>query len=376
VSHSYLHEIESGKKNPTRTVVSSLDKCLGAGGLLTALHSEEDPVKRRAIFEVLALMTAGGLEHTRLFNGLTNVPPARVGSSDVDAVSEAIKFCTSLDLQHGGPAAVGPGRSVLAWAMGLLDAQMAENLRRRLNCEVAALADRVAWASYDAGKGKAASDIYAVALRLAHEGRDRNLVAHVLIDASTYASHYGEHAKAADLLHAAVGDNGLSPAVRANVGMTYARHIAHLGRSNDALAEVERSTDIATRLQTEAVPSWSKGFLANPGHLPSVAARAYLFAGDYEQAIQGFTAALGALDSQRGRGRAYALCLLATAYLRGGYSDLAHATAAKAVNAAPGIKSLRVAGHMRALADSFAAGHHHEMARTLLAASQSVEPIA
>lgn len=373
VSKPHIHHIETGAKTPSRVVVQSLDRALGARGLLVALDKEEDPLRRRALLAVIAASATGGNKHAQLLDSVGHAQLHRVGLSEVEAVRDSIGFCTSLDLRYGGGAVVGPGRAMLQWAVQLLDAHMAESVRAQLLSEVAALSDRVAWANYDAGNDINSKHLYGLALRLAREAEEPNLISHILIDASTRESHNGNHHEAASLLRLSLDDRRLLPTVRANVGLTYARHVANLGERGRALDAVSRSLELGTHVNRH-IPSWSQGFLADPGHLESVASRSYLFAGSYEKAITGFTAALSKLNHTRGRGRAYALSLLGIAYFRAGYLDNANQNATDAIMAAQGLKSARVSGHLATLAGLFAGAHKLETARRLQCASREVSP--
>lgn len=377
VSKPYVGRIENGLNNPTREVVQALDSALGAGGLLLALLCEGDPMRRRSLLAAIAAVAAGAGEFSRLVDGIAQAPPGRVGFSDLEAVGQAVEFATRLDLRNGGGAAAGPGRSVLGWAVRLLDASMTDDVRRRLSSQVAALADRVAWSHYDAGQDKDARDIYGVALRVAREGADSNLTAHILLDASTREAHNHRYDAAATLLRNSVLDQReLLPSVRANVAMTYARHVACMGKTREALDQTERAFDAAAEFEPDDVPVWSKGFLSNPAHLDSVAARPYLFAGEYDRAIAGFEAAVFRLGEGRDRGRAYALSLLGLAYLRGGYADQATATARLLLDVPEGLKSMRVAGHARSLSFELARIGQCDEAASVKAVAERINPAA
>lgn len=165
VSKPYVGRIEQGLNTPTGAVVSSLDAALGAGGLLMALAREVDPMKRRSLLAAISAVAAGAGEFSRLLDGIDRAPVSRVGPSDVDAVAQSVEWVTRLDLRFGGGGATGPGRSMLGWAVQLLDGEMTDDTRSQLSAQVAALADRVGWAHYDAGADRAARSLYGIALR-------------------------------------------------------------------------------------------------------------------------------------------------------------------------------------------------------------------
>ena len=374
ISKGYVGFIEAGANTPTTAVVAALDNALGAGGLLRALAHEDDEMKRRSLLAAIAAVAAGAGEYARLLEGVTRTAVTRVGQSDVDAVAQSVTFATELDLKHGGGAAAGPGRAVLGWAVQLLDASMSDKVRLDLSSAVASLADRVAWSSYDAGQDAAARSLYGIALRIARQGNDVNLIGHILLDESTRAAHNRRFDDAATLLRGALEEPGLLPAVRSNLGMTYARHIASLGMAREALDETGRALDLIADIDTGDVPIWSQPFLSGPAHLMSVAARPQLFAGDYDSAIAGFTAALQQLDAGRGRGRAYALALLALAYLRAGYPDCAEDAAHTLIASTNGLQSARVAGHVGTLASELKHAGRADLAHEVSALAVHVTP--
>ncbi|WP_280389660.1 helix-turn-helix domain-containing protein [Nocardia wallacei] len=381
VSRGFVNNIEHDTKEPSPTVVTALDVALGAAGLLTALAREDDDMRRRSLCAAIFALAAGASEYARLLDAIAHPTVGRVGEADLAAVADGITFATRLDLKHGGGAAIGPGRAVLGWAVGLLDSgQMSEATRTRLASMVGALADRVAWAHYDAGQDAAAAAVYGVALRAAREGNDRNLVGHIMLDESTRAAHKGRVGPAADLLRGALDQPGMVPAVRANIGLTYARHLAQQGKRREALDETDRALDrIPDVSADEAVPEWSKPFLASPAHLLSVAARPQLFAGDYDSAVAGFEAALEQLPADRTRGRAYALALLALAYLRSGHTDCAEQRAQALIGIVRDpdvdLQSERVAGHVHSLAAEFRHAGRTDLARTLSQLERQVAPL-
>lgn len=375
-SKSMIGHVESGYRWPSRAIVRALDQALDAHGLLTSLYDEEDPMRRRALLATVSLVAAGGTEHMRLLEGVsTSAIPQRVGHSDAEAVGQAVSFCTSLDLRMGGNAALGPGRAMLTWAVQLLTASMTDALRSRMYAQVAALADRVAWSHYDAGRDRDAQRLYGAALGLARNGSDPNLMAHILIDESTRRSHNGEHADAASLLRLALDRHApLLPSVEANVRATLARHLANMDLPKDAVSEIDRSRQAASHIEPDRFPEWSRAFLAAPAHLRSVVSRAQLFAGRYDDAVEGFSAALDGLAGNRGRGRAYALSMLALACLRRGDHDRARQSARDALGAAQGLTSMRVSGHLRVLAHELAATGDADLARHVYAASAATRP--
>lgn len=373
ISKAYVGRIELGHNTPTPKVAAALDAALGAGGLLIAAAREDNIMKRRSLLAAISAVAAGAGEFARILDGIDRTPVTRVGVSDVDAVTQSVRFASELDLRYGGGAAAGPGRAVLGWAVQLLDGQMSDTVRVRLSSAVGALADRVAWSHYDAGRDSEARSLYGIALRVSRHGDDANLTAHVLLDESTRAAHARQFEQAAVLLRDVLDSPRLLPAVRANIGLTYARHIAAMGYRSEALDHTSRSLDLIGDIEP-AVPDWSQPFLAGPAHLQSVAARPLLFAGDYDAAITGFTTALEQLDASRGRGRAYALALLALAYLRGGYPDQAETTTHTLLTSTHGLKSARVAGHARTLARELRAARHDDLAHDVSKLAVSITP--
>jgi transcriptional regulator with XRE-family HTH domain len=380
ISKSYVGLLEQGIRPPTKAAADALDCALNARGLLSALAREDDDMKRRNLLAAITALAAGTGELDRMLHGLNHTGGiARVGMSDVAMIENSVAFATRLDLQHGGTAAVGPGRALLSWALQQLDGQMSDSVRAELMTATSTLASRVAYSSYDAGLDTQASDIYGIALKAAREGTDPNLVADVMLRQSIHLAHNRDYGAAVDVSHGAGELPGLLPAVRANVGLIHARHLAQMGARQLSREETSRALDLFSSGDIGDVPKWSKFVLVGPASLLNVAAQSQLFAGDYAAAVPGFTAGLERPDGVPGaRGRAYALAQLALAYLRSGDLDCAESTATTFLDTTAGgdvgLKSVRVADHTNALARELSHAGRRELAHELADRAKELQP--
>lgn len=369
VSKAHLGNTENGKRHPSDHVVRAIDEALRADGLLIELAGEGDEMRRRALVSLLAglpLAQSGSLD--RLLAGMgTGTPPAHVGMSDVAAVDQAHALCTDLDLRYGGGVAAGMSRSTLSWSVKLLDQSMSDGVRRRLSSAVGVLADRVAWAHFDAGFYNHAKTLFALARTTADRGEDPNLTAHVLLNTASLATHLGRSDEAVSVLSLALEQRHLTNAIRSNLHAAYARHLAHLGKTTEVERHLGLSHAAQSAATTEDTPAWSRSFLAN-GHLDRVRAWAMLTAGKYADAIETLDRALPALDRGRGRGLAHGHVWLSTAYAKAGYPDAAKAPARKALSLCAGIRSSRVRQDLVSLSRLFQQAHQpdlaHEVSRT------------
>ena len=285
----------------------------------------------------------------RVMDGLMFGQPRRVGMSDVVAIESAIETYLHFDLARSGELASSFARSLLGWSTGLLEAEMSGQTRQRLSSAVALLADRLGWSIYDSPVSGGAGRMLTFALDHAARGADPDLRAHVMLDLSSTLVDAGSPAAGVDLLRAALGDERISAAERANLHAVCARHCAAAGQRNAGFRHVQLAEDALAARDPERGPDWAQQITRGRGHHDSALGLALFARGDDVGARQRLQAAVGRLD--RGRTRTGLRCRirLAVLDLREGERITAEVEGRRVVADAVGVTSSRVHRDLRML---------------------------
>jgi len=365
VSAGHIVRVEAGERAPSPAVVNGYEKVLGVsfsgptwmldesgGDTLTTYRSspKADPMQRRALIAALASIAAGGplgepIGTAVAALGPTEVP-SRVGLADVIDVERAADMFTTWDLRFGGGLAREMARAQLQWATGLLEAQMSDPVRIRLFGAVGSLAERAAWATFDAGDHGPARRLFRIALHTASQADDADLVAHILSDVATQQMYLGHPDDGVRLVRLAAGDDRISPAVRFVLHGVQARAHGELGEAEPTVRHIGLAEQQYADVTEDNLPAWMRQFLTD-AHVFSVTGQAAFSlarttgvgfddaAGRLKRALVGFGP---------GRARAVALCAtrLATLHLHAGHHDDGVAVARTALSAAPGLRSARI----------------------------------
>jgi transcriptional regulator with XRE-family HTH domain len=343
-SKSYLGLLETGKRTVTREVVKHYERALNVTGL-------DDDMNRREL-----LLAAAGLAATepliRLVDGLSfpvAALPSRVGMSEVAAVRQAADFYKAMDFRHGGAVAVDVASGALRWAVTLLDGSMRAEVRNALLSAIGTLADCIAWAHHDSGRGHEALKTATLAIRTATEGGDRTLRAHILLNTASIAGKNSPD-DAVQMLRPTLTDNRVYPLERANLHLGYARHLARAGRPDEALVHLGKGEALMTTGASSEPPEWA-GFLS-PAHLDSVmgwslmrtaqAMDSHSAASTRQAAVERLTSAFDQFGPERSRGKAHLLIRIASVRLEQGEHSEAHRLAAQADALLANVRSTRV----------------------------------
>jgi hypothetical protein len=307
-----------------------------AGSDELALNAD---VHRRAFLAGVAAASVGVATPqplARLMEGLGSEPPRRVGMSDVAAVEAAADAYMGFDLARSGDLAAAIARSALAWATDLLDQEMTEPTRERLSSAIALLADRLGWSIYDSGTSVHAGKMLTFALNHAARGADRDLRAHVMLDLSTVMTDAGNARDGVEILRAALGDERVTAAERANLHAVCARHCASAGEPDSGLRHVMLAEEALQKDDVVGGPDWARQITYGAGHHDSALGLALFALGDAGRARQRLSSALAALDSGRTRTGLRCRIRLAVLDLRDGAGDAGEAVGYRVLEDAVG----------------------------------------
>lgn len=278
----------------------------------------------------------------RLLDGLGADLPRRVGMADVEAVEAAADAYMGFDLARSGDLAATVAHSSLKWSTQLLAREMTESTRERLSSAVALLADRLGWSTYDSGASDHAGRMLTFALNHAAHGADRNLRAHIMLDLSTVVTDAGRPRDGVEILRAALGDERISAAERANLHAVCARHCASAGQQDSGLRHVVLAEEALQQSDTAVGPGWARQITYGRGHHDSALGLALFALGDNDGARQRLTAALEALDSGRTRTGLRCRIRLAALSLREGEKDVGEVEGYRVIEDVAGVASVRV----------------------------------
>jgi transcriptional regulator with XRE-family HTH domain len=329
----------------------SVDEQLGPPSTATVDATGSDvmafnaDVQRRAFLAGVVAASVGAATPeplARLVEGLGADLPRHVGMSDVEAVEAAADAYMGFDLARSGDLAAAIARSSLGWSTKLLSRDMSEPTRERLSSAVALLADRLGWSIYDSGISDHAGRMLTFALNHAARGADRDLRAHVMLDLSTVVTDVGRPYDGVEILRAALGDERISAAERANLHAVCARHCASAGQQDSGVRHVKLAEEALAQHDTAMGPDWARQITFGPGHHDSALGLALFALGDADGARQRLAAALTALDSGRTRTGLRCRIRLAALHLREGEHDVGEAEAYRVIEDSAGVTSARV----------------------------------
>ncbi|MBB5159548.1 tetratricopeptide (TPR) repeat protein [Saccharopolyspora phatthalungensis] len=288
----HLSRLETGKRPVLPSHIKAYERALGVEGLA-------DDMDRRALLRALAA-TAAGEPLTRLLDGL--VAPAeagQVGRIEVEAIREAARHHSAMDLQYGGKVAANVAGESLRWAVSLLDRPMTSETRKALSSAVASLTDRVAWSFHDSGLKYQTRRLSELAIRTSSEGNDPTLTAHVRLNVAAFMETMPRDAAA--MLTGIPQQSGVHPLERANVAAGRALHLGNAGEVREAKNLLGMAEDLIGKDYPDGLPSWA-GFLSEP-HLCAILGDSYKAIGEYEKAASYCQQALRGFGPERGRGR-------------------------------------------------------------------------
>jgi transcriptional regulator with XRE-family HTH domain len=176
VDPGHLSRIERGERPPTDNIAKACDIALDAGGQLSSLVIPTgddvpfDAMRRRNLLQFsLAATTLGGLADT-----VTDPATAgRVGATDVERLSAAVRRLYALDYAHGGDQLweLAAARAVKGYAL-LEHGTYAPEIGARLLWVTGRAQLCAGWLAFDAGRHEIARAHFTEALALGRQGSD------------------------------------------------------------------------------------------------------------------------------------------------------------------------------------------------------------
>lgn len=349
VSAGHLSEVERGSRPVTWHVWTAVKRHTGNA----ALADTVDAVNRREFTSAIASAAMGALAPqpvAHILAATSRRPQLAVTMTEVDMVAQAAHWLMSVDLEHGGAAALELATSTLRWAGSLLEQDMASAVRTRMSTAVALLGDRAGWALYDSGQSGTAARLLTWSLDHAARGDDPDLRAHIMLDLSTVLTDAGNPLRGVELLRMALGDDRVSPAERANLHAVCARHCGTAGDRQAGLRHAGLAEETGSGPVPQEYPQWAGKITLSPGHRASAAGIALFELKEDQRAAVQLSAALAALSGSRARTTLRCQVRRAVLHLRAGEPDMAAVLAEKVFVTVPGIRSRRISADLYLLA--------------------------
>jgi transcriptional regulator with XRE-family HTH domain len=372
MSHGHLSKVERGEygRPVTPAIMAAYERVTGVrladavvavaerGGKPAARRGkiwrpgELTDMRRRAYNAAIAALTIGGHlgePFGRLLDStgrpLTPAPP---DAADVAQLGQIAELVTALDLRHGGGLMSQVGKSLLRWAVIMLDAMdMDDRVSRQLHAVVGGLALRSAWSAFDTASHEAARTLFRLALYAAGRAGDPDLRAHVLADVAAQHNYLGYHEDCLEIIRFAEGDERVTPPVRMALHGVKARAYGAIGEGEAC----RRHIDLAEQAFSSAhdVSGWV-GRLRHPAHLAAMTGHAMAelahstgAGADPREAHERLTRAVDTYDAAT-HNRALALCTtrLAMLHLRADDPEQAVHWARRALESTTNVYSARL----------------------------------
>ena len=333
---TYIHELETGRKEPTPETAARLDDALRANGDLSALVTAAvagDRMPRREF--VAAAGLAAAFPYT--------APLTRnrtIGAGTLAQLRQRTARLRRLDDYLGGADTYAVYLAEFdATAHLAREAVTTEALRRNLMSVLGEQAQMAGWAAFDAGLHSEAERLYQLSHTAALEAGDRALAGNALAFLAYQAPAGGQRAVGLARDSVATAGDAATPAVRAL--LQERRAWAH------ALAGDEAATGEALDLAGTALvehdgrpePDWV--FWVDRTEIQIMAGRCWSVLCRPVRATMALEQALGVYDDTHARDKALYLSWLADAYLDANEVDQACAATMRTMQLATGVGSIR-----------------------------------
>ncbi|MEV0649913.1 hypothetical protein AB0I28_32120 [Phytomonospora sp. NPDC050363] len=297
---------------------------------------------------------AGGTEDTTI--------PHRIGMDDVLAIRQATRTFEEFDFAWGGGMSRAAVLAQLAWARQVLvRSRFTQPVRTALQSAIAHLGEVAGWMSFDVGQAGMARRCWLLALEMAAEAGDWPMRVNILTDMAREAAYGGRVTDALNLLAFARGAHDhLTPTILAATHVVSARAHGRAGASQECLRHIGLAEELCAGQDLAAEPDWMSYYdiaqlTGDTGHALFDLARASEPGSSVAAAAARNSAARLARAAElhgpeASRSRAFDQTKLATLCLVHGDRQEGVATAARALDGVPRIRSVRLVDDLRYLA--------------------------
>lgn len=274
--------------------------------------------------------------------------PKRLATSDIARIEATTRDFRAVDHQYGGGACYDALVAFLAWGRRLLGVDASDVVTSRLHVALADLHNLAGWTAFDIGRLDAAGTHLDRAFALARSGGNDDLVANISYRRGRIHLHHGAPDQA-------LADFELGQHAARTCGSTLAAAILHanrawasakLGRADDTLTLLNRSTTDFARTGAATAPAWAEFFDSTElsamfgviyTELAQTVDPAYT-----RDAIPALTIAATGYGPEMNRSKSFVLIALAASHLLQDNVDQAATVGAEAMGLAETVRSTRV----------------------------------
>ncbi|MCM1974806.1 MULTISPECIES: hypothetical protein [Streptomyces] len=270
-------------------------------------------------------------------------PARRIGTSEVQALEEAVRRIRLLDDRHGADGLYRRAAAPLRAAYALLDAGTTRHATgERLHSGAGELAISVGWLAHDSGRFDDARSHYAEALATARMAGDPALEAHAFCNTSFLARDAGRPREAVRAAQAAqrVARSLGSDRLMSLLAMREAGGWAGLADSTGCAQALARAQVLYARGGSDADPEWMSFY--GEAELEALEAQCWSTLGDWNRAARNASRAAGLQDPHFTRNIALYTAELADDLARGGRPDEAAVAGMRVLDLLTEVQSSRV----------------------------------
>ncbi|MBE1485232.1 helix-turn-helix domain-containing protein [Plantactinospora soyae] len=327
---SYLHELETGVKQPTPQAARRLDDALGAGGELVAMAATG--MRRREVIARAGLAVA--LPQTILSHG------RRVGAEVPHQIAARTARLRRLDDYLGGADTFAMYAAELDSTLRLLrDGSYPDTTGRALLSVFAEQAQMAGWAAFDAGRYGDAEQMYRTSLAVAHDAGNPSLAGNAMVFLAYQELALGR--SGTDTIAAAcdIAEAAATPAVRALLHLRRAWIHAVNGQADDTERLLALAETCLTEQDDRPEPDWV--YWVDRREAEIMTGRCWAVLRRPVRAIAVLEAVLGRYEDTHARDKALYLSWLADAYLDANEVEQGCTVAERAVRLSADVGSIR-----------------------------------
>ncbi|MEQ4303165.1 helix-turn-helix transcriptional regulator [Plantactinospora sp. B6F1] len=327
---SYLHELETGMKEPTPQAAERIDEALGAGGALAALAGTG--MRRREVIARAGLAVA--LPHAILHHG------RRVGADTPQQIADRTARLRRIDDYLGGADTVAMYSTELESTLRIVqDGSYTESTGRELLRVFAEQAQMAGWAAFDAGRHDDAERWYRSSLAVARDIGDLPLAGNAMVFLAYQELALGRRATETMTAAYDTAAESATPVVRALLHLRRAWVHAVNGHADDTERHLDLGATCLTERHGRPEPDWV--YWVDHREAEIMAGRCWAVLRRPMRAIPILEAVLGRYEDTHARDKALYLSWLADAYLDANEVEQGCATAGRAVRLSTGVGSTR-----------------------------------
>ncbi|WP_121160044.1 helix-turn-helix domain-containing protein [Micromonospora pisi] len=330
---SYIHELETGLKQPTDQAARRIDDALGARGELSALVSADGGIGRR---EFVAGGIAVALPHLVLDHG------RQVGSDLPVQLTERTARLRRIDDYLGGADTyevfAAEVESTRRLAQG---GSFSEATGAALLTVLGEQAQLAGWAAFDAGRYVDSEHFYRMSLDAARGAGDSALAGNAMAFLAYQELALGRPGVPAATSAVETAGDDATPGVRALLHSRKAWAHAIAGQAGDAARHLGLAENCLTEADDRPDPDWV--YWVDRSEMEIMTGRCWAVLHRPLRAISVLGQVLAAYDDTHARDKALYLTWLAEAYLDANEPEQACVTAGRAMRLSFGVGSVRPA---------------------------------